>query len=176
MNFQASEAPTDGAAGFVPVGRIVGTFGLRGAVKVLPLTTFPERFDEGRTLFLRGEPREVRRSAWHKTLVRVWLEGVTSIEDAVALVGELLCVPEEDTPPLEEGEYMVRDLIGVEVFDEAGRRLGELEEVIAAPAHDLYRVGEALVPAVKEFVISIDLEARRMVIRPIPGLFPEDED
>lgn len=163
-------------AGFVPVGRIVGTFGLRGAVKVLPLTTFPERFDAGRTLFLRGTAREVQRSAWHKTLVRVWLEGITRIEEAATLVGELLYVPEEDVPPLGEGEYMVRDLIGLEVFDESGRQLGVLEEVITGPAHDLYRVGQALIPAVKEFVRSIDIAARRMVIHPIPGMFSEDED
>jgi 16S rRNA processing protein RimM len=176
MKLQTTKAPADGVAGFVPVGRIVGTFGLRGAVKVLPLTTFPERFDAGRTLFLRGVAREVRRSAWHKTLVRIWLEGISRVEEAATLVGELLYVPEEDLPPLEEGEYMVRDLIGLEVFDEAGRRLGVLEEVITAPAHDLYRVGAALIPAVKEFVRSIDIEARRMVIHTIPGMFSEDED
>lgn len=163
-------------AGFIPVGRIVGTFGLRGAVKVLPLTTFPERFEVGRTVFLRGEAHRVRRSAWHKTLVRVWLESVTTLDEATRLIGEVLYVPEEDLPPLGEGEFMVRDLIGLEVFDESGRRLGVLDEVIAAPAHDVYRVGDAMVPAVKEFILSIDLEARRMVIRPIPGMFPGNED
>lgn len=127
-------------------------------------------------MFLRGQPREVQRHAWHKTLVRVWLEGIRSVEEAAPLVGELLYVPEEDLPPLEEDEYMVRDLIGLEVYDEGGRRLGVVEEVIEAPAHDLYRVGKAMVPAVKEFILSIDLETKRMVIRPIPGLFPDDED
>lgn len=162
--------------GFVPIGRIVGTFGLRGAVKVVPMTGFPERFEEGKTVYLQGRPRKILRHAWHKTQVRIWLEGFRRLEEAEPIVGELLYVPEEDVPPLDPDEYMVRDLIGLDVFSEEGRFLGRVEEVLPTPAHDLYRVGRALVPAVKEFVVSIDLDRRRVTIRLIPGLFPEDEN
>jgi 16S rRNA processing protein RimM len=162
--------------GFVPIGRIVGTFGLRGAVKVVPMTGFPERFEEGKTVYLQGRPLKILRHAWHKTQVRIWLEGFKRIEEAQPIVGELLYVPEEDVPELEADEFLVRDLLGMEAYSEDGRFLGVVEEVLAAPAHDLYRIGGALVPAVKEFVVRVDLKQRRMVIRPIPGLFPDDED
>jgi 16S rRNA processing protein RimM len=75
---------------------------------------------------------------------------------------------------LEEGEYRVEDLIGLEVFDTEGKLLGTLDEVIAAPAHDIYRVGEALVPAVSEFVKEIDAPGGKVVIAPIPGMFPDE--
>ena len=155
------------------IGKIVGTFGLKGFLKVWPLTDFPERFEPGRSVLLDGEPREIIELHWHKKQARLKLEGINNISRAEELVGKELFVPSSDLPKLGEGEYLADSLIGLEVFDQDGRRLGKLEEVISAPAHDMYRIGTALVPAVSEFVIDVDLEGGRIVIRPIPGMFDD---
>jgi 16S rRNA processing protein RimM len=157
----------------VVIGRVVGTFGLKGFLKIWPETDFPERFDPGNTLFVGDKPYEVVELQWHKKQARVRLKGVRRLPEAEPLIGSEVSVPTGEIPELEEGEYMVGDLLGLSVYDVEGKLLGTLDEVIPAPAHDLYRIGETLVPAVSEFVIEIDIANQRMVIRPLPGLFPE---
>jgi len=158
---------------FVVIGKVVSTFGLKGFLKVWPLTDFPERFAAGETMWIAGEPRKIREVQWHNKQARVRLEGVSRLVLAQALVGQEICVGANAKPDLEPGEYMIDDLIGLDVFDESGNHLGRLDEVIQAPAHDVYRVGEAMIPAVSEFVKSVDLESRRIVVAPIPGMFDD---
>jgi 16S rRNA processing protein RimM len=156
----------------VVIGKVVGAFGLKGILKVWPDTDFPERFDEGRTVLIEGEPYDVIETRWHKQQVRIRVKGITKIGQAEALVGAPVSVPADDVPTLEEGQYMIDDLIGVEVFDESGKRLGAVDQVVRG-AQDLYEVSGVLVPAVKEFVLEVDIIARRMVIRPIAGMFED---
>lgn len=154
----------------VVIGKIVGVFGLKGTLKVWPDTDFPERFDVGKSVLVDGEPYEIIESRWHKLQARIRLKGITRIALAEAFIGKSLAVPADDFPALDEDEYMIGDLIGLEVFDESGLRLGTLEQVHAG-AQDVYEVSGVLVPAVKEFIREVDLRRRRMVIRPIPGMF-----
>ncbi|MGI8923065.1 MAG: ribosome maturation factor RimM [Fimbriimonadales bacterium] len=158
---------------FVVIGKVVSTFGLKGFLKVWPLTDFPERFDVGETIWIAGEPRKIREVQWHNKQARVRLEGVSRLVLAEALVGQEISVDADDKRDLEPGEYMIDDLVGLEVFDEGGSLLGTLDEVVQAPAHDIYRVGGAMIPAVSEFVKSIDLESRKVVVAPIPGMFED---
>jgi 16S rRNA processing protein RimM len=156
----------------VVIGKVVGAFGLKGILKVWPDTDFPERFDEGRTVLIEGEPYDIIETRWHKQQVRIRVKGITKIGQAEALVGAPVSVPADDVPTLEEGQYMIDDVIGVEVFDESGKRLGTVDQVVRG-AQDLYEVSGVLVPAVKEFVLEVDIAARRMVIRPIAGMFED---
>jgi 16S rRNA processing protein RimM len=156
------------------VGKVVGTHGLKGLLKVLPLTDFPERFDVGKHVSIKGREYEITQSQWHNRQVRLGLKDIGTIELAEGLVGSEVTVDDSDAPELEEGEYLVADLIGLEVVDVSGRKLGTVDEVIDGAAHDVYRVGHALVPAVKEFIKSIDLAGGRMTVAPIPGMFDED--
>lgn len=156
------------------IGKVVGTFGLKGFLKIWPLTDFPERFNEGQTIFMNGEPYKVREVQWHKKQARVRLHEVTNVSDAEALIGAEITVPPDIPPQLEEGEFLIGDVIGLDVFDENGKRLGSVEEVIPAPAQDLYRVGDTLIPAVAEFVKEVDLKNRKMIVRPIPGMFDDE--
>jgi 16S rRNA processing protein RimM len=157
----------------VVIGKVVGAFGLKGTLKIWPDTDFPERFDPGRSLLIEGTPYEILETRWHKLQARVRVKGITKIDQAEAMVGKSVSVPADDLPELREDEYMVGDLIGLEVFNEDGAKLGILEDVVKGAAQDLYDVSGVLVPAVKEFVIDIDIEKRRIVIRPIPGMFED---
>jgi 16S rRNA processing protein RimM len=156
----------------VVIGKVVGAFGLKGILKVWPDTDFPERFDEGRTVLIGETPYEIVETRWHKQQARIRVKGITKIAQGEALIGNSVSVPADDMPTLEEGQYMIDDVIGVEVFDESGKRLGTVDQVVRG-AQDLYEVSGVLVPEVKEFVLEVDIIARRMVIRPIAGMFED---
>lgn len=157
----------------VNIGTVVGTFGLKGALKVTPSTDFPERFEPGKTVTIGDKVWVINHCQWHKSQVRIWVDGIKKIEAAEALIGLNVQVPLSDQPELEEGEFMVRDLIGLPVYEEGGGRLGSLDEVIGGPAQDVYRVGEILIPAVTEFVKEVDIKNRRVVVKLLPGMKPE---
>ncbi len=167
--------PTAPPPGHTVVGQVVGPHGIKGGLRVSVLTDFPERFDRGRRLWLDGTERRVVETTWHKGQARLVLEGVATVEEVERLKWSYLTVPDTDRPKLDDDVFYAKDLLGCEVVTPEGTLIGSLDEVVHAPAHDLLRVGQALVPAVSEFVLQIDLSARRIVVRPIPGLFDDSE-
>jgi 16S rRNA processing protein RimM len=160
----------------VHIGQIVGTHGVKGGLKVLPLTDFPARFEAGEVLFLKGVARKVKRSNWHKGQARIQLEGINDMTTAEALKWEFLSVPESSRPELEEGEFLASDLVGMMVVTESGQEIGPVDEVVPSPGQDLFRVGEVLIPVVKEFVKDIDGEKRVITVALIPGMLPGEDE
>lgn len=176
---------------WVTVGVILRPFGRHGEMKVLVETDFPERFEVGSRLYWWKPPRPTKKrergtqedetrprertmkpqecyvagARWQQDSLLLSLEGVTSIDQAEELRGAWLMIPPEERMPLDEGEYYISDLIGMPVYTEQGKRLGLLKKVTQTAAYDLYEVGSHLIPAVKEFVLKIDLQNRRMVVR-----------
>lgn len=165
----------------VKIGQITSPHGVRGEVRVYPLTDFPERFVNLRRVLLgdAARPIGVHFRGTVKNLVILELEGVTDRDQAEKLRLQYVQVPRSEVHPLPEGHYYVYDLIGLDVVDPEGKPLGKLVAVDTAnPAHDLYVVETAprkrhMVPAVREFVKAIDLAAGKMVIAPIPGLLED---
>lgn len=164
----------DGQEPHVRVGQIVGTHGVKGGLKVFPLTDIESRFEPGEVVFLRGLAHKIERTTWHKGQVRIQLEGVKGMTYAETLKWEYLTVPESKKPTLEKGVFLARDLVGMKVVTTSGDEVGLVEEVVESPAHDLLRIGNALIPVVKEFVKDIDMEQRTIKVEVIPGLL-EDE-
>ncbi len=174
------------------MGRIGRTHGVRGEMKVVPETDEPTRFAEVEQLFL-GESEAAARPVTvegvrfqypkGRTVVLLALEGVDSVEAAESLRNQLLFARVGDLPPLEEGEAYLDDLVGLAVVlvDDEGQPLGEPVGTV----RDLYdgaqllfaidRPGqpEVLLPDVDEFVVRLDLEERRLYVRPPEGLFDE---
>jgi 16S rRNA processing protein RimM len=107
------------------------------------------------------------------------LVGVDTVEDAAALRGEYLYVTTADAARPVRGEYFLHEIVGLAVETEEGRPLGHVREVLRTGANDVYVVvgplGELLIPAIADVVQSIDVEAGRILIRPLPGLLPEDD-
>lgn len=164
----------------VVIGEIGRPHGLRGEVRVTPLTDRPERFERLRECVLWDEPRD-RRERCRITAARmqggalvVAVAGYESPEAAGALTGRLLAVPETEALPLPEGHFYPWQLVGCRVLTEDGRDVGRVLRIEGSPAQDLWVVGdethEHLVPAVAEIVREVDLGARRVVIRPPEGL------
>jgi 16S rRNA processing protein RimM len=158
------------------IGQIVGPHGIRGLVKVEPLTDFDEHFEAGARVRIGDNWYEITSCSWHKNRPLLGLSGVDSMNAAEELRWKFLeAFPLED-PDLEDDEYLVEDLLECRVVTEEGEDLGVLDEVEPMPAQDVYRVGEIRIPAVKEFVREIDLENKVITVRLIPGMRGEDVD
>jgi len=160
----------------VQIGQVVGVFGLRGHLKVKVLTDFVERFDPGQKVWIDDKEREIVDIKWHRDQARVALAGISTPEAAESLRWKYLEVPKSRRPKLEDDEYYADDLIGFAAVDTEGKPLGTIDDIIGAPAHDILDISGVLVPAVEEFVVEIDLDNERVVIKPIPGLFDDDSE
>ena len=164
------------------IGVITTTHALAGEVKVYPTTEDPRRFEELDTCYLldRGSyrPLPIRSCRYFKNLVILGFEEVGSIEEAQLLKQKELYVDREHAIPLEEGEYYLADVLGSTVTDEEGNVLGTLSDYMETAAQLIYKIKtekgkEFLVPAVDEFIREVNVEEKRMVIRPIPGMIPD---
>ncbi|MCH8993553.1 MAG: 16S rRNA processing protein RimM [Chloroflexi bacterium] len=160
--------------GFVAVGLVLAPRGLSGELTVTPLTDFPQRFQPGATVWAAGAPYTIRSSRPHRNALLVELEGIETESQALALRGALFEIPEEELPPLAEGQYYRFQLLGLDVVDREGQPLGRIEEVLETGANDVYIVrnaeGELLLPAIDAVVKEVDLSARRMVVELMEGL------
>jgi 16S rRNA processing protein RimM len=152
----------------VRVGQIVGAFGIEGAVKVLPLTDFDDRFAPGSQLVLGGASRRVEWSRRRPTGFVVKFSELDTRTVAETFRGTYLEVEDEDARSLPVGRWYHHQLIGLEVATESGEELGTLTSVLERPANDVWVVGqdgvEHLIPATHDAVLDVDLEAGRVTV------------
>ena len=161
------------------IGLILGAFGIKGEVRILSLNDEPERFLKLDSLIIAGPTgdetiRRIEKARVHKKHALVRLEGVSSRTDADALKQCYVRLVEGEHTAAETTRVERGKLIGLEVVTVAGDRLGVLEEVILTGANDVYEVRDGkksiLLPAIAEVIVSVDLDAGRMVVDPLPGL------
>ncbi len=164
--------PKETAEDLVRVGQIVGSFGLKGKLKVAPETEFLSRFETGSRLRLRGEWVEVESMVIHKGRPLIKLPGIDDPTAAETLKWEYL--EALGRPEMDEGEYLAEDLIGLKVVTEEGEELGQVDQILAYPAQDLIVVGEIMIPMVDEFVKEIDFDKETIQVHLIPGMKPDE--
>jgi 16S rRNA processing protein RimM len=121
----------------------------------------PELLDGRESLLVGGRRLAVERRAGIAERPILRLEGCRTREDAEALRGQELRVPLDEAPPLAEGEFWARDLVGCRVVD-GERELGVVERMVALPSCEALEVGDLLIPLVRDAIRSVDLEARRI--------------
>ena len=157
------------------VGRVSRAHGIRGEVSVQKLTEVEDRFRPGSTLRLEdGRTLTVEKSRPHQQLLLVKFEEIPDRTGAESLRGEVLLVPTEASPEPPAGGFWVHQVVGLEVVTEEGRSLGRIAEVQGNPANDLWVTDSgALIPAVREVVAGVDLDAGRVTIRELPGLLED---
>jgi len=164
------------------IGTIVKPQGIRGELRVFPTTDDPARFSllVGEEIILR-DPKNVETSYKllqarpHKGLVIIKLDCVNDRNMAETLVRSIITIPDEKAIPLEEGEYFVRDLIGLDVVTESGEHVGKLSKVLNTNANDVYVIDPAegdsfMIPAIKNVVLSVSLQDKTMIVRLMDGL------
>lgn len=161
------------------IGKVVKAFGIRGEVVVFPLTDSTRRFQRLRKVYIGKDASNARENDITGVRagsrgVRMSFKGVADRTAAEQLVGGFLFVDERNRVVLPEGRYFVHELTGMAVIDQTGNRIGTLTEVLKMPANDIYVVDahgrEVMIPAVREFVKKIDVEAMVMVVHTIEGL------
>lgn len=178
-----------GAAGasskdWIAIGEVAGTFGVRGELKITPLTDFPDRFERTPLLYVgeKRTPMRVMSARSHKAHVLLTLEGVASLVDAERLRGTRLYIEAGDVHPLEQDQYYLHDMLGLRVRHVNGTNLGTVADIVPSAGNDLFVVrddktgAETLLPAVKAFIKEVDLAGGVIVVDPIPGLFDEEFD
>lgn len=164
---------------FLEAGRIIGTHGVHGEVRVQPWCDSPEFLSRFQTLYYDEGKTPVRvKSRPHKNMALIAIEGVATVQDAAALRGRMLYLDRGDAQ-LQAGSHFIQDLIGLRVVDaDSGEEYGTLTDVIATGANDVYAVrtpkGEVLIPAVASVVRETDVDGGVMRIRAIKGMFDDE--
>jgi 16S rRNA processing protein RimM len=160
----------------VAVGRITRAHGVQGELAVLVISEVPGRFADGATVWLEdGRTLTVESSRPHKDRLLVRFREVQSREQAEALQTALLVVPETLSPELSEGSWWDHRIVGCAVETDTGRALGTVSDVIHTAANDVWSAVddegvETLIPVLKEVILEVDMDAKRIVVREIPGL------
>jgi 16S rRNA processing protein RimM len=156
--YEAEPAP-----GQVAVGRVLGPWGVRGHVKVEPMTDFLDRFEPGNSLNLKGKARRILDLKQRKQQLLVQLQGIATPEAAKQFSGSLLTVDDADLPALEEGEFYRFQLLGLEVVDEEGNAVGKVAEILDTGETQVLVVRDAkrqetLVPMVSDYIQEVALD------------------
>jgi len=161
------------------IGEITSPQGLKGEVRVYPHTDFPERFSELDSVGVQCGAAPVQVTAIEKAhtvgnVIVLKLAGVNTRDDAERLRGARLLIPASWAVELGEDEYYYHQLLGLEVVTTAGESLGPITAIWPTGANDVYETPLALIPAVKEFVLEVDLENGRMLVEARSGLKKSD--
>ncbi len=161
------------------VGVITATHGIRGEVKVYPTTDDATRFDDLKRVILDAGkqqiPLEIQSVKYFKQFVILKFKGIDNINDIERYKRCPLLINREDAVDLEEDEYFIADIMGMEVYTEDGSLFGTLKDVMETGANDVYVIdskdhGEVLIPAIKECILNVDEEAGKITIHLMEGL------
>ena len=161
------------------IGQIVNTFGIKGFVKVNPFVDDISRFDNLKKVFVRSNKNikelEVEEVKYHKNMVLLKFKGIDRVEDAENFRNSYLEVDRENAVELQEGEYFIVDLLGLNVLTESNELLGKLEDIFNTGSNDIYVVKseegkQLLLPAISEVIKEINIKENKIVVHLIEGL------
>jgi 16S rRNA processing protein RimM len=178
-NPEENSARADSDLAMIRIGRIAGAHGLSGALRMRPDNPDSEAFADAPrlTLDLGGERREYNLLGVSRAgggMIRLILDGLSNADQADALKGAIVMIAASELPAAGPGEFYYYQAVGCEVVLTDGRRLGLVEEVLSTGANDVLVVRdgkkEILIPVIADVVKTMDLNARRIVVEPVPGL------
>ncbi len=154
----------------INIAKTVKVIGLKGEIKVYPYSQ-DSSIREGLTIYMDSKEYTIKFVRYQKKMPVIKLIGIDTYEAAEPLINKEIFIKKEDVE-LEEGEYLIADLIGFDVYD-GDKLLGVLKDIWTEYTHDIYVVDsgeEKYIPAVKEFVKEIDLANKRIIVNLIEGL------
>lgn len=154
----------------IVIGKIVAPHGVRGDIRILPLTEKPEQFLDLDYLLLKdGRRLTLKHARFHKRMVLAATEEITSMNEAELLRGQEVLINADDLPELEEGQFYVADLVGLPVYDEQGAQIGTFKDALSTGSNDVYVIAvpgakDILLPALKIYVKEINPAEKRIVV------------
>ena len=156
--------------GNMAIGQVGKPHGIKGEVKVLPLTDDIRRFRRLTYVIIKGIEYKVEFVKLQADRAILKLEGFDTPEPLVALRDQYVEVRREDAVKKKEDEFFIDELRGMQVFDTEGQDLGLIYDVIQTGSNDVYWIQkpqQLLIPAMKTIVVSVDVDENKMIIRPV---------
>lgn len=159
---------------FIKVGKIVNTHGIKGELKILPLTDDMTRFEDLEYVYVEKQKIEIEDVWYKKNFVMLKFKGFDNINDVLCFKGKYVYVDKENAIELPEDTYFIFQIIGLNVYLKNGKFLGEIKDVIQTGSNDVYVVKndnrEYLIPAIKEVIKEINLDDKKVIINPLEGM------
>lgn len=155
----------------ITIGIIIAPHGVRGDLRIMPQTDFPDRFLHMDACYIDGKEYHIASTRFHKQYILASFQEIPDRNEAELMAKKEIQVRREDLVELPEGRYYIFDMIGMEVQDTKGAVLGTLTDVLQPGANDVYVVSkdgepDQLFPAIDGVVISIDVEKQLMIVDP----------
>jgi len=164
---------------YLEIGQIVNTNGLKGTLKVKPLTDDITRFEDLEIVYIQKAKElvefKIQEVKYSKNMVLLKLEGIDNIEEAEKYRNLYLKINREDAVELEEDSYFIVDIIGCEVYTENQELLGKVIDVFSTGSNDVYTVKnsegkEILLPAIEDVIKDVDITNKKIIIHLMEGL------
>lgn len=158
----------------IKVGKIVTTHGIKGELKISK--TGVESFDRDIPYFIGNDNIEysIEKVRRHKETVMITLKGFNNINDVLKFKDKDIFINKDDMIELNEDEFYINELIGMDVYDKDNHKIGVIKDVLEYDVNDVYIVKtddqDIMIPAVKEFILSVDLDKRKIVVKLIEGM------
>lgn len=165
---------------FLEIGKIVGTHGLKGELRVDPWCDSPDFLCQFTTLYVKKGKEKIKvKSKPHKRIVIMKISGVETIEQADMLRNSVLYIDRNDAV-LDDGVFFIQDIMGLSVFDvDTNEKYGKITDIIKTGANDVYQITNDnkenfLIPVIDEVVVEVDTE-KGIFIKPMKGLFGDED-
>ncbi|HZK57812.1 MAG TPA: ribosome maturation factor RimM [Clostridia bacterium] len=159
------------------VGKIVGTHGIKGDLKVFPLTDYMERFEELNWVYMDGGSKKfyIKGVKYMPTVVLLSFEGYEDIDSVKKFKDRYLLIDGTQRRNLPEDTYYMADIIGMDIYTVENKYIGKVKDVVQTGSGEVYVIEdendkEIMIPAVKEFIPEICLEEGKIIIDPIEGM------
>ncbi len=160
------------------IGIVTGVHGVKGDIKVFPYSNNPVNLSLQEFFIIKGEERKVTSARIQGKYLILHIEEINSRDEAAKLKNTILSLPRENAAPLAEGEYYMEDLLGCKVYENSVL-LGKIDDIIETGANDVYSVidkkgDEILIPALKNVVLKINIQFKRIDVKLPEGLMDDD--
>jgi 16S rRNA processing protein RimM len=182
-SFRGINLPNSEESEWATIGNVVAPFGVRGELKIRPLTDIPNRFTDMKTVYLGPEHIQYRVASvrpYKGEMLVLKFVGIDDANSAETLRNAALMIPLGQLAELPPDSYYQHDILGLQVITLRGRVLGNIDDIIVTGSNDVYVIKtpsnkQILIPAIKDVVKEVDLSRQMMYIDPIEGLLDSDE-
>lgn len=164
---------------FLEIGQIVNTYGIKGFAKVVPYTDNIERFTQLKSIYIENKNKLeeflIEEVKYNKNLVLLKLKGIETIEQIEKYKNCYIKIPRKDSIPLEENQFFIVDLLGLDVYTIKNELLGKIEDIYPTGSNDIYVVKDEkgkqiLLPAIEDVIKNVDIKNRKITVELIDGL------